>query len=72
MPRGQDRIGGDHPSIPDIQLAASLEFLNAVDYKFPEWAETYMSAVEKALGDAYGEPAGDVEGYISYVKSQKK
>jgi len=69
---GKTFIGGDHPSIADIRLAASLEFLNAVDYKFPEWVKTYMSAVEKALGDAYAEPAGDVEGYISYVKSQKK
>ena len=69
---GKTFIGGDHPSIADIRLAASLEFLNAVDYKFPEWVKSYMSAVEKALGDAYAEPAGDVEGYISYVKSQKK
>jgi glutathione S-transferase len=69
---GKTFIGGDHPSIADIRLAASLEFLNAVDYNFPAWAKTYMSAVETALGDAYAEPAGDVEGYITYVKSQKK
>ena len=31
-----------------------------------------MSAVAKALGDAYAEPAKDVEGYIAYVKGQKK
>jgi glutathione S-transferase len=55
-------IGGDHPSIADIRLAARLEFLNAIDYKFREWVKTYTSAVEKALGDAYAEPAGDVEG----------
>ena len=65
-------VGGDHPSIADIRLAASLEFLNAIDYDFPAWTKTYMSAVETALGDAYAEPAGDVEGYIAYVKGQKK
>jgi hypothetical protein len=30
-----------------------------------------MDAVAKALGDAYAEPAKDVEGYIAYVKGQK-
>jgi glutathione S-transferase len=68
---GKTFIGGDHPSIADIRLAASLEFLNVIDYDFPAWAKTYMSAVETALGDAYAEPAGDVEGYIAYVKGQK-
>ena len=29
-----------------------------------------MAAMEEALGDAYSEPAGDVRGYIAYVKSQ--
>ena len=38
----------------------------------PTWAKTYMAAVAKALGDAYAEPAKDVEGYIAYVKGQKK
>ena len=38
---------------------------------FPDWAKTYMAAVETTLGDAYAEPAGDVEGYIAYVKGQK-
>ena len=69
---GKTFIGGDHPSIADIRLAASLEFLNAIDYPFPHWAKTYMAAVEKALGDAYAGPAGDVHGYIAHVKSQKK
>ena len=69
---GKTFIGGDHVSIADIRLACSLEFLNAIDYDFPGWAKTYMSAVETALGDAYAEPAGDVEGYIGYVKGQKK
>jgi glutathione S-transferase len=64
-------IGGDSPSIADIRLAASLEFLRSIDYDFPQWAEDYMSRVEEALGDAYSEPVADVRGYIDYVKSQK-
>ena len=69
---GKTFIGGDHPSIADIRLACSLEFLNVIDYAFPAWAKTYMATVETTLGDAYAEPAGDVEGYIAYVKGQKK
>src|SRR5262249_57615351 len=42
-------IGGDEPSIADIRLAASLEFLRAIDYEFPAWAEEYLAAVEAAL-----------------------
>jgi glutathione S-transferase len=68
---GRRFIGGDHPSIADIRLAASLEFLNAIDYEFPQWAREYMAAVEEALGDAYSEPAQDVRDYIGYVKSQQ-
>ena len=63
-------IGGDHPCIADIRLAATLEFLRAIDYPFPEWAEEYMAAVEDALGDAYSQPAADVRGYIASVKPQ--
>ena len=63
-------IGGDHPSIADIRFAASLEFLRAIDYDLPTWAEEYMSSMEAALGDAYTEPAADVRGYIDHVKSQ--
>jgi glutathione S-transferase len=63
-------IGGDSPSIADIRLAATLEFLRAIDYDFPSWAEEYMSAMEQALGDAYTEPAADVRGYIESVKTQ--
>jgi glutathione S-transferase len=62
-------IGGDHPSIADIRIAATLEFLRAIDYEFPAWAEEYMSAMEEALGDAYSEPAADVRGYIASVKT---
>jgi glutathione S-transferase len=67
---GKTFIGGDTPSIADMRLAATLEFLRAVDYDFPTWAEEYMAAMEEALGEAYTEPAADVRGYIEYVKSQ--
>ena len=62
-------IGGSHPSIADIRLAATLEFLRAIDYPFPEWAEQFMSAIESELGDAYSEPAADVRGYVASVKA---
>jgi len=63
-------IGGAAPSIADIRLAATLEFLHAIDYEFPDWAKAYMAAMESTLGQAYSEPAADVRGYIDYVKSQ--
>ncbi len=63
-------IGGDHPSIADIRLAASLEFLRVIDYEFPDWTEEYLAAMESALGEAYSEPVADVRGYIAHVKSQ--
>ena len=66
---GKRFIGGDEPSIADIRLAATLEFLRAIDYDFPAWAEDYMTAMESTLGDAYSEPAADVRGYIESVKS---
>ena len=67
---GKTFIGGDHPSIADIRFAATLEFLRAIDYDFPAWAEEYMTAIETTLGEAYSEPAADVRGYIDYVRSQ--
>ncbi len=67
---GRRFIGGSEPSIADIRLAASLEFLHAIDYDFPPWATEYMSAIEESLGEAYSEPAADVRGYIEYVRSQ--
>ena len=67
---GKTFIGGDMPSIADIRFAATLEFLRAIDYDFPTWAEDYMGAMETALGDAYSEPAADVRGYIDYARSQ--
>lgn len=69
---GKPFIGGATPSIADIRLAATLEFLGAVEYPLPSWAKSYMATMETSLGKAYSEPAADVRGYISYVKSQKK
>jgi glutathione S-transferase len=66
---GRRFIGGDQPSIADIRLAATLEFLKAIDYDFPAWAEEYMAAVEEALGEAYSEPAADVRGFVEQMKS---
>ena len=65
---GKTFIGGDQPTIADIRLAATLEFLRAIDYDFPAWAEEYMSGVESALGEAYSEPAADVRGFVAQVK----
>jgi glutathione S-transferase len=66
---GKTFIGGEQPSIADIRLAATLEFLRAVDYDFPGWAEDYLKAVEDALGEAYSEPAADVRGFVAGAKS---
>ena len=69
---GTPFIGGAKPSIADIRLASTLEFLDVIDYQLPAWAKKYMAGMEKSLGKAYSEPAADVRGYIAYVKSQKK
>jgi len=66
---GHKFIGGDHPSIADIRLAATFEFLRSIDYQFPDWAEQFMSDIENELGDAYSEPAADVRGFISQLKA---
>ena len=67
---GNPFIGGERPSIADIRLAASMEFLRAIDYDFPEWASEFLARMEETLGEAYSEPAADVRGYIDYVRSQ--
>jgi len=67
---GQTFIGGAAPSIADIRLAATVEFLRITDLKFPGWLDDYMAAVAGALGDAYAGPAADVRGYIDYVRSR--
>jgi glutathione S-transferase len=66
---GRPFVGGDHPSIADIRWAVTLEFLRAIPYDFPAWAEEYMARVEEALGDAYSEPAADVRGFVESVKA---
>jgi glutathione S-transferase len=66
---GRRFIGGEHPSIADIRLAATLEFLRAIDYPFPDWMERFMADIEQTLGTAYSEPAADVRGYIESVRS---
>ena len=52
-----------------MRFAATLEFLRAIDYEFPPWAEGYLGRMEEALGEAYTEPAADVRGYVESVKS---
>jgi glutathione S-transferase len=61
--------GGEGPSIADIRLAATLEFLDSIDYELPEWASAHKAAVEQALGEAYSEPAADVRGFVASVKA---
>lgn len=67
---GGDFIGGSAPSIADMRLASTLEFLNAIDGAAPDWMPAYIAAMETALGTAYTEPAADVRGYLDYVKSK--
>ncbi len=68
---GKPFIGGNAPSIADMRLAATLEFLRAIDYEFPDWAEGYLTRMETALREAYSEPAKDVRDYVAYMKSQR-
>ena len=60
--------GGDSPTIADIRLAVTLEFLDAIDYELPKWATDHRKSVEDALGDAYSEPAAEVRGFVESVK----
>jgi glutathione S-transferase len=62
--------GGDSPTIADIRLVSTLEFLAVADMALPEWVQDYMQRVESALGEAYTEPASDVRGYIAQVTGQ--
>ena len=62
--------GGDSPSIADIRLVCTLEFLAVLDTELPDWTKDYMQRVESALGDAYSEPAADVRGYVAQVTEQ--
>jgi glutathione S-transferase len=67
--RDRKFVGGDRPSIADIRMAASLEFLRSIDFPFSSRIEQYRSDVEEALGDAYSEPAADVRGFVESVKT---
>ncbi|MEZ4318332.1 MAG: glutathione S-transferase family protein [Myxococcota bacterium] len=60
---------GDSPSIADIRLACTLEFLALADAPLPAWAQAYKARVESALGAAYSEPAADVRGYVAHVSA---
>jgi len=59
---------GDGPSIADIRLCATLEFLAANDTPLPAWAKAYLDRVEAKLGKAYSEPAADVRGFVAASK----
>src|ERR671937_352244 len=66
---GGDRfMGGEHVTIADIRLAATLEFLRAIDYELPDWAAAHMAAVEEELGEAYSEPAAEVRSFVDSAK----
>ena len=67
--RDRKFVGGDRPSIADIRLAASCEFLRSIDFPFSPRIEQFMSDMEQTLGDAYSEPAADVRGVVESVKS---
>ncbi|MDP9491629.1 MAG: glutathione S-transferase family protein [Actinomycetota bacterium] len=62
--------GGDTPTIADIRLAATLEFLAVTDTELPDWTKDYMQRVESALGEAYSEPAADVRAYVAQATGQ--
>jgi glutathione S-transferase len=66
---GRDFIGGAQPSIADMRLCATLEFLHAIDYPFPDWTTEYVGRVEAALGEAYTDAAADVRGFVASVKA---
>lgn len=61
---------GASPTIADIRLCATLEFLAMADAALPDWAKAYIDRVEAALGKAYSEPAADVRGFIAHAKSK--
>jgi len=56
-------IDGSSPSTAEMCLASTLKFLNVFACGLPQWASTYMKAVESELGAVYAEPAADVRGY---------
>jgi glutathione S-transferase len=62
--------GGETPTIADIRLTATLEFLAVTDTELPDWTKDYMQRVESALGEAYSEPAADVRAYVAQATGQ--
>jgi len=60
---------GEGPSIADIRLSATLEFLALNDAPLPAWAKSYITRVEGKLGKAYSEPAADVRSFVASKKS---
>jgi glutathione S-transferase len=62
--------GGSSPTIADIRLVCTLEFLAVTDTGLPAWTKDYMQRVEAALGEAYSEPAADVRGYVAQATGQ--
>lgn len=69
--RGAGFIGGEQPGIGDFRFAACFEFLPALDFRLPDWAQAYHQRMEQKLGDAWLEPAADVRGFLAYVKSKQ-
>ena len=65
---GKKMIGEKKPTIADIRMAVTLEFLDSIDYELPAWAREHKEAVESALGDAYTEPATQVREFVASVK----
>jgi glutathione S-transferase len=61
---------GPSPTIADIRLAATLEFLAMNDTPLPAWAKDYLERIEGKLGKAYSEPAADVRGFIESTKKK--
>lgn len=61
---------GPTPTIADIRLAATLEFLAMNDTPLPAWAKGYLERIEGKLGKAYSEPAADVRGFIASTKKK--
>ncbi len=59
---------GTSPSIADIRLASTLEFLALNDAPLPAWCKEYVGRIENKLGKAYSEPAADVRGMVAQAK----
>ncbi len=67
---GKTFIGGATPSIADIRLAATLEFLHAIDYDFPAWAtDVHGRRGGGPRGRLLG-AGGGCAGFVAGAKSQ--